>query len=224
MADLSSTSGVASSTGIGASFGIGGAAGPSRDQFLRLLVTQLQHQDPLNPLSDQNFTAELAQFSSLEQLTQINQNLLGLGGIQQDLVNAQALNLLGKHVLVAGDTPLRITAGHADPILVDAPSTATSVKINVKNASGAIVRTIDVPPGAGRRAVNWDGADGQGHPLADGEFTLEVVAKDAQGGSATASLFLTLTIDGISFTPDGVRLGSTGRTITFDQIIEIQGN
>ena len=220
MADVSSTTGV--TDGSAAAFGFGSAAGPSRDQFLKLLVLQLQNQDPLNPITDQNFTAQLAEFSSLEQLTQINQNLLGLGGIQQDLVNSQALNLLGKNILVSSDTPLHVAGGRADEILVDAPASAASVNVQVKNAAGGIVRTLEVPPGAGRRPVSWDGTDDQGHPLADGEYTVAVVAKDAQGADVSASVFLSLTIDGISFTADGVRLGSGGRSLTFDQILEIR--
>ena len=220
MADVSSTTGV--TDGSAAAFGFGSAAGPSRDQFLKLLVLQLQNQDPLNPITDQNFTAQLAEFSSLEQLTQINQNLLGLGGIQQDLVNSQALNLLGKKILVSSDTPLHVTGGRADEILVDVPSSATSAKVQVTNGAGGVVRTVDVPPGSGRRTVSWDGKDEQGHVLADGDYHVQIVAKDAQGADVAASIFLSVTIDGISFTADGVRLGSGGRSLTFDQILEIR--
>lgn len=221
MLDITGASAAAGSA-PGAGVGIGGPAGPSRDQFLRLLIHQLKHQDPLNPLSDQNFTAQLAQFSSLEQLAQINENLLGLGGIQQDLVNAQALNLLGRRVLVSAGAGMRVQGGQADAVVVDAPDSAVTLSVQVKDSSGRTVRTIEVPPGSGRRTVEWDGKDDQGQPLADGTYTLEADARDAQGSVVDASLFLALTIDGVAFTPDGVRLGSAGRTVGFDQIIEIQ--
>jgi flagellar basal-body rod modification protein FlgD len=202
--------------------GFGSSATDLRDQFLHLLVVQLQHQDPMNPISDQNFTAELAQFSSLEQLTQVNKNLQGLGGIQQQLVNAQTLNLLGRRVLVPGTMSMHASAGKTDPIYVNAPENATDVKISVKDASGNVVRTINVPAGTGRRVVAWDGNDSQGRPLADGDYTLEVKAMDSTGKAVDASLFVSILIDGISFGTDGVMLSSNGRQINYDQIQEIQ--
>lgn len=213
-----------SPSGIDPTGGLTGASGPSSEQFLRLLVLQLQHQDPLDPVKDQDFTAQLAQFSSLEQLTQINTNLLGLGGIQQGLVNAQALNLLGKSIIVSGSTPLRISGGHPDAILAETPAGTRTLKIHVKDGSGKTVRTIDVPPGVGRTAVAWDGTDDDGKALADGEYTLEAEATDAQGAAVTPSLFMMLTIDGVSFTDGGVKLASGGREVSFDQILEIKAN
>lgn len=226
---MTTTSGVSdisasATTSGGLPQGITGAAGPSSDQFLRLLISQLQHQDPLNPLTDQNFTAQLAQFSSLEQLTDINKNLLGLGGIQQDLVNSQALNLLGKSVLVSGDNAVHLKDGHSDSILVDTPASATSVKVQIKNAAGTVVRTITVPPGSGRREVAWDGLDDTGHSLANGDYKLSVDARDASDKVVDATLFLSLTIDGISFADGGVKLASGGHSVTFDQILEIQAH
>lgn len=219
---VDASSAVTSATGSTALAEGLGAKGPSSEQFLRLLVMQLQHQDPLNPIQDQDFTAQLAQFASLEQLTQVNTNLLGLGGIQQGLVNAQALNLLGKNVLISGDSPLHVAGGHPDAVLIDAPASATSISVNVKDSSGRVVRTIDVPPGAGRRPVAWDGLDGAGRAVPDGEYSVEVVATDAQGAAVSAKLFLQLTIDGVSFTDSGVKLASGGREVSFDQILEIK--
>jgi flagellar basal-body rod modification protein FlgD len=204
--------------------GIGGTKNPTSDQFLKLLVVQLQHQDPLNPVTDSNFTAQLAQFSSLEQLTKINSNLLGLGGIQEGLVNAQALNLLDKTVLVSSDTPVAVKNGAAGNFLVSAPAEATSVKVEVRDASGKLVRTIDVPAGAGRRSVSWDGKDDRGNTVADGDYKVSILATDPAGKSLGGEILVALKIDSVSFAGGVVKLGAGDREVPFDQIVEIQAN
>lgn len=202
----------------------GGTQGPSRNEFLRLLVLQLQNQDPLNPISDQNFTAQLAQFSSLEQLGDVNANLRAIGAIQETLVNAQALNLLGKTALVAGLDRIQLHSGRADAMSVEVPAGAAKVDLVIKDSSGRVVRTLTVPAAAGRHQVAWDGTDGQGGVLADGEYTVEVDARDAEGKTLPAALFVALVIDGVGFTELGVRLSSGGREVSFDQILEIRAS
>lgn len=199
----------------------GRSSSPTSEQFLQLLVQQLQHQDPLNPISDQNFTAQLAQFSSLEQLAQINQNLVGIGAGQESLVNSQALNLLGKTVLVTGIDQVRLSAGSSERIYVEAAEGATA-HVKIKNAAGEVVRTLDVAAGSGRRQVAWDGKDDAGHPLADGTYTVEVAATDASGNQAAARLLLALSVTGVSFAGGSLGLMAGDRTLSFDQILEIQ--
>ncbi|MEN8751434.1 MAG: flagellar hook capping FlgD N-terminal domain-containing protein, partial [Desulfobacterales bacterium] len=75
-----------------------------KDDFLNLLVAQLQHQDPLNPLDSTDFTAQLAQFTSLEQLNNVNTNLESLQSYQAAIKNAQAVDLIGKTVEAPGNT------------------------------------------------------------------------------------------------------------------------
>ena len=75
-----------------------------KDEFLKMLVAQLKHQDPMNPMDGTAFTAQLAQFSSLEQLQNINTQLTSFTKQQQSLGNAQAVNLIGREVLAKGDT------------------------------------------------------------------------------------------------------------------------
>src|SRR5713101_1703177 len=90
------TSGVKSSAAVPQTTATGATAAGLRDQFLQLLATQLQHQDPLNPISDQDFAAQLAQFSSLEQMQTLNSNFTQLLQLQQ---LSQGANLIGKQVV-----------------------------------------------------------------------------------------------------------------------------
>jgi len=75
-----------------------------KDEFMKMLIAQLKHQDPLNPMDGTAFTAQLAQFSSLEQLQNINTQLSSFTKQQQSLGNTQAVNLIGREVLAKGDT------------------------------------------------------------------------------------------------------------------------
>ena len=75
-----------------------------KDEFLKMLIAQLKHQDPMNPMDGTAFTAQLAQFSSLEQLQNINTQLTSFTRQQQSLGNTQAVNLIGREVLAKGDT------------------------------------------------------------------------------------------------------------------------
>ena len=82
---------------------LGGAKELGRDEFLKLLVTKLANQDPLKPTEDTEFIGQLASFSSLEQLVQLNETIEGLTAGQSELVNAQALTLIGKDAVLPGD-------------------------------------------------------------------------------------------------------------------------
>ncbi|MBW1702547.1 MAG: flagellar hook assembly protein FlgD, partial [Deltaproteobacteria bacterium] len=75
-----------------------------KDAFLNLLVTQLRHQDPLSPMESTQFTAQLAQFSSLEQLSSVNENLGILRIYQASINNSQAVGFIGKTVKASGDS------------------------------------------------------------------------------------------------------------------------
>lgn len=216
--------GVDGTTGTTATTGgtIGGIGTPSSDEFLRLLITQLEHQDPLNPLDDRDFTAQLAQFSSLEQLKEIRNALLDLGGIQQGLVNAQVLNLLGRTAVVSGVNEIHLAGGNADGIVVDVSTGAETVDVVVTDSAGQVVRTLGAPATAGRHEIAWDGKDDQGNALADGAYKVEVRAKDVAGNSLDATLYLALVVDGVSFDAAGTRISSAGRDVPFDRILEIR--
>ena len=202
------------------------ASSPSKtlgkDQFLQLLVSQLQHQDPLNPADDKEFVAQMATFSSLEQLVNANKNLEGLALGQANLINSQALNLIGKEALVPSDGTIRVQHGTPDTLAYQLPKAATSATLTIVGPDGAPVKVFELDKTAtGRVTLAWDGKDAQGHPVADGSYHVEVHATDTDGQAMQVAVFRSLPIQGVEFGSGGISLISGDTQIPFDQIVEI---
>lgn len=192
------------SAGLGTSSltgsGPGALAGTlGKDDFLKLLMSQLQHQDPMQPMADQEFVAQLAQFSGLEQQMLTNDKLEQLQLAQLSAGNAQLAGFIGKDITARGDT-LRLDGTNVPPISVDLPSAAASVKITVRDADGNVVNTFDAGArNKGTFSTPWSGKDQNGNPLPAGTYQVEVTATDAEGKSITASPLLHGTCTGLSF-------------------------
>lgn len=161
----------------------------SEQRFLKLLVTQLNNQDPLNPLDNAQLTSQLAQMSTVSGIEKLNtafQSLIAQSGSSQTL---QSAALIGRTVLVSGsELPLR--QGSDAPFAVDLPAAADAVKATITNAAGNTVRSYDLgalPPGV--KTLAWDGKGDSGTQLPDGAYMVKVQA--LSGGSNAAASVLT---------------------------------
>jgi flagellar basal-body rod modification protein FlgD len=166
-----------------------GAAGTSalqktlgKDDFLKLLVTQLKYQDPMNPLDQNQFLSQTAQFSSLEQLQNISTALDDLRQSSSATSLGQAAGIVGHGVRASGSEFTYTGDPVTLPFSVDAPS--SDVSIDVVNGQGQVLQTLDAgPQEAGTGALTWDGRDAQGGTVTPGTYTYRV---SAAGGSAVA--------------------------------------
>jgi flagellar basal-body rod modification protein FlgD len=194
-----------------------------RDEFLRLLVTKLQNQDPLNPSEDTEFISQLATFSSLEQLIAVNDNLQTIGASQGQLINAQALNLIGKEALVESGNEVRIKDGVPDKIVYAVPRQAGEATLTIRDSQGAVVRTIELERDPqGRVTLDWDGTDQDGDLLPDGDYQLDLHVTDTAGDPMAIGLYRSLRIDGVAFVDGEISLVSGDREIPFELILEIR--
>lgn len=194
-----------------------------RDEFLRLLITKMENQDPLSPADDTEFISQLATFSSLEQLVNVNGNLDGLTLGQSNLINAQALNLIGKEALIESGNEVRVLNGVPDNLVYAVPAGTLSAAVTIFDELGEPVRTIEIDTaGGGRGTVPWDGTDLNGDPVADGQYTVAITANDGSGEPSNAALFRSLAIDGVNFLDGGITLVSGNYEIPFSSILEIR--
>ncbi|MGN8277020.1 flagellar hook assembly protein FlgD [Pseudomonas sp. SMV71] len=141
-----------------------------KDAFLQLLVTQLKNQNPLEPQDNGEFVAQLAQFSSLEGITTLNQTVSGIAGNYNSSQALQASSLVGRSVIAPGDKAVVDTSKSLNGTVVVPASGSVAVKIMDKD--GKTIRTIDLgAQKAGNSAFIWDGKNDAGTTVESGTYT-----------------------------------------------------
>jgi flagellar basal-body rod modification protein FlgD len=175
-----------------------------KDDFLQLLVAQLQHQDPLKPMESTEFTAQLAQFSSLEQLYNVNDNLSALEKSQLTMNNNQTVSMIGKSAWAYGNIVQKSEAAPTQ-IHFGLDGNAEETVVNIYNAQGNFVKTISAGAlKAGERFVDWDNTDHEGHRVPDGFYQFEVLAGDTEGRAVATHPFIVGVVTGVTFDDNGV--------------------
>lgn len=170
-----------------------------QEDFLTMLVAQLQNQDPLNPMEGTDFTAQLAQFNSLEQLMAVNDNLKALQTSQNSIYQSQAVTYIDKTVS-AHDNAVAVRDGEAEDIHFELARDAVTVRVSVYDGLGGYVATIDAENmAAGEQSVSWDGENDSGVPVSDGLYRFEVAAIDAESNPVAAQPLVMATVTGVTY-------------------------
>jgi len=159
------------------------------DTFLTLLTTQLQQQDPLDPLKSNEFTDQLVSFTSVEQEITANKNLEKLIGLQQGDKLTGMVGYLGKDVAVAA-TDARLENGQAQ-WNYSLGNAADSVKYVIRDAAGRIVRSGDGEIAPGDHTLEWNGIDDNGNTRGDGVYSLNIIAQTQAGTEVSGTVFVT---------------------------------
>lgn len=177
------------------------------DTFLKLLTTQMKNQDPLNPMESTEFTQQLVAFSEVEQSIATNMNLENLIGLQQATQATGIVNYLGKEIEAVGDeTALQDgTAAWQYEI----PANTESVVLNISDTSGNVVYVGAGEINEGTHVFNWNGKDTNGNTMTDGLYTIEVIAKDAEGEQLPTSTMISGLVTGVE-SADGVQVLTLG--------------
>jgi flagellar basal-body rod modification protein FlgD len=171
-----------------------------QEAFLKLLVAQLEHQDPLEPKENSEFVAELAQFSSLEQTIGINDRLDQLALQNQGLANSQVVGLVGHKATVRGNMVTVDGTGLGTPIAFELSGDATSTKVTIANQYGEVVRTIDVGErSAGYVQIQWDGRSDAGTVQPEGAYAVSVSTENENGAPVGVSQETSSVVDAVSF-------------------------
>jgi flagellar basal-body rod modification protein FlgD len=161
-----------------------------KNTFTTLLLAQLKNQDPLNPMDSSQFSTQLAQFSSLEQLYNINDNLTAMNESQSGVTKSQALDLIGKEIEATGNKLSLGEEGTATGGLTI--GSAANCAAVISNANGTVIKTIDLGSlEAGDHTFEWDGTNQAGTAMAQGSYTFKIVAETASGQSVSATTNIT---------------------------------
>jgi len=197
-----------------------------KDDFLKLLVAKLSNQDPLNPQDDQAFVAQLAQFSSLEQLKNMNDNLTQdlqwNALLSQTINNTSATSLIGRTVDADSSELYMGSAGSAD-FSYNLTSEASKVTIDIKDSSGTVVKSIAASGlSAGDHTLNWDGTDNNGNQVAAGLYTVSITAKDSAGKAVATTQTFEGTVTGVSYENGNALLNVNGLLIPLSSVRQVR--
>ncbi|MHC1745207.1 MAG: flagellar hook assembly protein FlgD [Syntrophobacteraceae bacterium] len=189
MAGVSATQALGAST-TNATAGTSQSKLLDMNAFLRMFTTQLQYQDPTNPLESYELAAQLAQFSTVEKLTDISSKLETQQKYLESLTNTQMVQMLGKEIIGAYDG-LNVNDGTVSKAYYELPSQAASVTVKIYSESGTLVRTLNAgAKDAGTYDIDWNGKDESGNTLPNGTYRFDVEPLAADGSTLAVNEFV----------------------------------
>lgn len=192
------------------------------DTFLKILTTQLQNQNPLEPLDTNQFTEQLVQFSSVEQEIKANKNLENLIALSGANAFTGVVSYIGKEITAEG-SETGLTDNQANwtfNLDKDAPKTA----ITIRNALGTIVKTDTVEGSFGKNTYEWDGKTTTGFTAPEGLYTITIEAKDGDDNTVTSSTSVTGVVDGVDLTGNEPLLKINGANVKLSSVKAIAQN
>lgn len=186
------------------------AADDIMNDFMTLLITQIQHQDPLNPLENHELTSQIAQINTVSGIEKLDRTLQGITEQIDTAHMLQASALVGQGVLVPGNR-IQLAVNEAGqvattPFGIEVQEPADNVKVTITNASGLVVNQYDVGAvNPGVESFTWNGTNSEGQPVAEGSYRVRVEA--SSGDKAVASQVLNYAVvGGVTPTQSGLML------------------
>lgn len=192
-----------------------------KDVFLRLLTTQLEHQDPLSPMESTDFVSQLAEFTQLENMTEINETLGTLVKVNSGLNNYGAAGLIGKNVQVKGNI-LSLSNENDPAVDYRLEGDAQEVTIQIFDANDRLVNILK--PGAkteGLNTLSWDGLDLMGAALPQGRYRFEISALDVEKKSINATGLISGIVSGVNFESGIPHLVVNGEQVPASEVMAV---
>lgn len=193
-----------------------------QNNFMTLLTTQLQNQDPLQPMDNSQMVTQLAQINTVSGIQSLNATLQGITGQISASEALQATALVGKGVLVPGDQ-IKVGSGVATPFGVELTGAADSVSVSIADSSGTVVRQYDLGAlDAGVHSFSWDATQTDGSQAPDGAYTVTVTA--SSNGQAQSSTTLDYAqVSGVTRSDSGplLNLGAVQGTVPLSDVRQV---
>jgi len=194
-----------------------------KDAFFKLMLAQIKYQDPTSPMKSDQMAAQLAQFTSLEQLQNLNTKMDDLTKAQAPAVQFQALNFIGKSVATDTSKVVRTVGDKAHDLKFQLLNDAQNVTINIKDETGETVRSYDLKnQKKGEVKLTWNGLDKNNQSARAGEFYFEVQALNAAGAKVAAQTQVKGTVTGVNYAADGVVLMVGNQTVKLQDVQRIE--
>jgi flagellar basal-body rod modification protein FlgD len=188
------------------------------NEFLQLLTTQLQNQDPLSPLDTNQFTQQLVEFASVQQQIDMNTNMQTLISLQQTTAATQALQLVGSNVTLTGNTA-NLSNATSNPaswtLNASAPGTAA---ITITNSSGQTAYTGTTTLNAGTQSYSWNGLGNNKVKWPDGSYTIAVTGTGASGQAITVTSQVQGTVSAVNMSQTPPTLTVNGQSYPISSI------
>ena len=191
------------------------------DTFLQLLTTQLQNQNPLDPLDTNQFTQQLVEFASVEQQINTNTNLQSLINLQQTSEATSALQLVGSTVTVGGNSATLSNATSTPATWSLTSSRPATANVTVKSSAGTTVYSGTMSLNAGSQNFTWSGQGNNGQTWPDGTYTLSVTATGAGGQAVSVSAQVQGTVSGVNLGTNPPTLTVNGQNVQIGQVTSI---
>lgn len=180
-----------------------------KNQFLDLMIAQLNNQNPLEPQENGEFLSQLAQFSSLEEMQKLSGNVDNVVGEFRSTQALQASAMVGRSVMVPSASGILGADGRMSAV-ADVTSTTSDLRISVLDSTGELVRQIDLGQRApGQAAFTWDGKDANGNSLPPGKYQLKAEAMTSEGATSFDTL-VGANVDSVSLGGGSVTLNLSG--------------
>jgi flagellar basal-body rod modification protein FlgD len=189
------------------------------NQFLGMLVAQMQNQNPLDPTDSSTFMSQMMSYANYSELATMNSSLDGVLTSMSSLLATSALGFIGRTVEAKGDTAMLENGSAKWGYALDGE--AKSVTLTVKDADGNVVWQGSGETSSGSHTFSWDGKGTDGKELPEGAYTLEVEAKDANGKAVDVSTTVFGKVTGIDSSDGSMVLKIGEVSVTFDAIVGI---
>ncbi|MBN1380275.1 MAG: flagellar hook assembly protein FlgD [Deltaproteobacteria bacterium] len=188
-----------------------------KEDFMQLLIAQLKNQDPLDPMENTDFVAQLAQFSTLEQLTNMNTEIQTQGVNQMTLGYAQSVSMIGKEVIAQSGDAVTVS-GDTATLNYELTDDAQTVYISIYDRNGNLVDSIEESNKTpGMNKTTWDCSN-----MEKGDYTFQVSAADASGNSVTASTRMSGTVTAVHFKNNSITLTVNGQELALNDIVSVE--